>query len=459
MRFARSRAGMAALLVLALALVVALVLAARLDSPPAPPRHTLALPNGAALARAIGPGGIERHMAALQRIADRNGGNRSAGTRGYAESAAYVAARLRAAGWRVRELPSPFPWFGERSPPIVRIDGRRIRVATLRYSGSGFALATPTRVGAGCDKPDYARMPRNGIALVERGGCLLRKTALAAQRAGASAVAVYNTAVRGPALPATLLGPGVRIPVVGISRRAGGALSRAPTRMSVRVDGVKARRTDPAVIAELGQGGRVVMAGAHLDSVAQGPGVNDNGSGVGTLLDFAEKAGRARERPRARLRLAFWPAEELGLYGSRRYVRGLSRAERRSIAAYLNLDMIGSANGGRFLYDGTQGAARSAALAVRDLFRRRGVRLKHIDVGDSSDHGPFHQAGVPVLGLFSGAAESKSKTERRYWGGRAGRAFDACYHLRCDRLARVDRRTLSELSDGVAVALFRLGWR
>jgi hypothetical protein len=459
MRIARSRAGLAALLALVLAVAGGLLLAERAGRTAAPPRPALALPNAAALARAITPAAIERHMAALQRIATRNGGNRGAGTSGYRQSAAYAAGRLRAAGWRVRELPSPFPYFAERSPPLVRAGGRRLQAATLRFSGSGDALARPTPVGSGCGASDYGGLPRGGVALVARGGCLLRTTALAAERAGAGAVLVYNPGHAGPFLPATLLGPGLRIPVVGISRRGGAALALGLPRLRVRVNAGTARRTDANVIAELGGGARVVMAGAHLDSVPEGPGVNDNGSGVGTLLAFAEQAGRARPRPRARLRLAFWSAEELGLYGSRRYVRGLPRAGRRAIAAYLNLDMVGSANGGRFVYGGTRGAARVAALAVRGLYRHRGERLRRIDVGDSSDHGPFNQAGVPVLGLFSGAAETKTKAEARDWGGRAGRPFDACYHLRCDRLARVDRRTLSELSDGVAVALFRLGWR
>src|SRR4051812_27579180 len=122
MRIARSRTGLAVVGAIVLALVAALALAARLDRPSAKHRPRLPLPNAAALARAMKPQAIERHMAALQRIAARDGGNRSAGTRGYRGSAAYVAGRLRAAGWRVRELPSPFPWFGERSAPIVRID-------------------------------------------------------------------------------------------------------------------------------------------------------------------------------------------------------------------------------------------------------------------------------------------------------------------------------------------------
>lgn len=459
MRIARSRTGLAVVLALVLAVAGGLLLAERADRPTAPPRPKLALPNAAALARAITPAAIDRHMAALQRIATRNGGNRAAGTSGYRQSAGYVAGRLRAAGWRVRELPSPFPYFAERSPPFVRVGGRRLQVATLRFSGSGEARARPTPVGSGCSASDYRGMRDGGVALVARGGCLLRATALAAEHASAGAVLVYNPGHAGPFLPATLLGPGVSIPVVGISRRDGAALARRLPTVGVRVNAVTARRTDSTLVAELGDGRRVVMAGAHLDSVPEGPGINDNGSGVGTLLAFAEQAGRAGPRPRARLRLAFWSAEELGLYGSRRYVRRLPRAERPAIAAYLNLDMVGSANGGRFLYDGTRGGARVAALAVRRLYRGRGERLRRIDVGDSSDHGPFKQAGIPVLGLFSGAAETKSKAEARDWGGRAERPFDACYHLHCDRLARVDRRTVSELSDGVAVALFQLGWR
>ncbi len=36
---------------------------------------------------------------------------------------------------------------------------------------------------------------------------------------------------------------------------------------------------------------RVVMAGAHLDSVPEGPGINDNGSGVAALLEIAMRLG------------------------------------------------------------------------------------------------------------------------------------------------------------------------
>jgi Peptidase family M28 len=50
--------------------------------------------------------------------------------------------------------------------------------------------------------------------------------------------------------------------------------------------------------------GRVVMAGAHLDSVAAGPGINDNASGSATLLEIARRL--AGTRPAHTVRFAWW---------------------------------------------------------------------------------------------------------------------------------------------------------
>ncbi len=70
------------------------------------------------------------------------------------------------------------------------------------------------------------------------------------------------------------------------------------------------------VIAELpGKNmNNVVMAGAHLDSVPEGPGINDNGSGSAALLETALMM--AKLKPQNTLRFAWWGAEELGLVGS-----------------------------------------------------------------------------------------------------------------------------------------------
>ena len=39
---------------------------------------------------------------------------------------------------------------------------------------------------------------------------------------------------------------------------------------------------------------RVVVLGAHLDSVVDGPGMNDDGSGVAALLEIARWLGSTR---------------------------------------------------------------------------------------------------------------------------------------------------------------------
>ena len=65
-----------------------------------------------------------------------------------------------------------------------------------------------------------------------------------------------------------------------------------------------------------GDPNNVVMAGAHLDSVFAGPGINDNGSGSATLLEIGSRSRTLNIQPDQRLRFAWWGAEEEGLVGS-----------------------------------------------------------------------------------------------------------------------------------------------
>ena len=234
----------------------------------------------------------------------------------------------------------------------------------------------------------------------------------------------------------TLAVPGVGIPVVLVADER----ARDGATVSVDVVASSGRRVTHNVIAETpgGDGERVVMAGGHLDSVRGGPGINDNGSGVAALIEAAEAIGP--DPPGARVRLAFWGAEELGLLGSRHYVNSLDRAEQRRISAYLNFDMVGSPNAVPELYgDGDADLERVLRSAA-------GRSLGETEVGGASDHAPFEEAGVPVNGLYTGASES----------GPGGRPRDSCYHLSCDRAERVNRPVLLQMAHAAAEALRRL---
>jgi len=386
------------------------------------------------------------HLAALQRIADEHGGNRSAGTPGYDASADYVAVRLRDAGWEVQRQPVPFGYF-RLDRASLSVAGRSLERAmqfqVLSYSGSGRATGRLRDAGTGCSEDDFAGLGPRDIPLVDRGICFFRDKARNAERAGAGALVVSETVRTRRGVPSgTLAGPGVQIPVVLVSQRALGDHADG-ARASVAVEAVSRRGRTENVIAETpgGNADRVVMAGAHLDSVAGGPGINDNGSGVATLIEAAEAIGPRPEG--SKVRLGFWAAEELGLVGSRAYVRSLDPDERQSIRAYLNLDMVGSPNPVAELYrDGDPRLGRVLRRAV-------GRPLGGIAAGESSDHAPFQAAGIPINGLYTGSTERAP----------GGRARDPCYHLACDTADDVNRAVLLRMARATARALEALSAR
>ncbi len=214
-----------------------------------------------------------------------------------------------------------------------------------------------------------------------------------------------------------------------------------------------------------GDANDVLMVGAHLDSVARGPGINDNGTGSAAILEAALAVSRAGLRPDRHLRFAWWGAEELGLRGSRHYVTMLPEVERRKITGYLNFDMVGSPNPGYFLYDGDNsdgtgagpGPAGSAQIedTLEAYFASIGVPTRGTDFDGRSDYGPFIEHDIPAGGTFTGAEGRKTAAQVRLWGG-TPTAFDPCYHLACDTLSNVNDTALDRNADAIAYAVWEL---
>jgi aminopeptidase S len=211
-----------------------------------------------------------------------------------------------------------------------------------------------------------------------------------------------------------------------------------------------------------GDPGRVVVVGAHLDSVRKGPGVNDNGSGVGALLEIATRLGGSPPICNA-VRFAFWGSEEDDLEGSTYYVKRLSRDDRKRILLYLNLDMIASPNAGYFVLggegkivakSGPPGSAQLACVLVEHL-AANGVVAKTTALDRESDYAPFVDAGIPTGGVMAGDRRKKTGKQARRWGGRAGERFDPNYHKRRDRLDHLDRTALERFTRAVAGAVAR----
>ncbi|MFD5877925.1 M28 family metallopeptidase [Streptomyces yangpuensis] len=198
----------------------------------------------------------------------------------------------------------------------------------------------------------------------------------------------------------------------------------------------------------------VLMAGAHLDSVSSGAGINDNGSGSAAVLETALAVSRAGLQPTKHLRFGWWGAEELGLIGSKYYVNNLPTAERAKFAGYLNFDMIGSPNPGYFVYDDDP----TIEQTFKNYFSGIGVPTEIETEGDGrSDHASFKNVGIPVGGLFTGASNTKTSAQAQKWGGTAGQSFDRCYHSSCDNTANISDTALDRNTDAAAYAIWTLG--
>jgi Zn-dependent M28 family amino/carboxypeptidase len=203
-----------------------------------------------------------------------------------------------------------------------------------------------------------------------------------------------------------------------------------------------------------------VMAGAHLDSVPEGPGINDNGSGSSALIELAEQL--AKTRTPNKMRFAWWGAEEAGLVGSTYYVNNLSDDQLADLEMYLNFDMVGSPNYGLFIYDGDgsgfglvgpDGSDEIEALFER-YYAERDIPSEPTAFSGRSDYQAFINNGIPSGGLFTGAEGIKTAEQAEKWGGTAGIAYDPCYHQACDTIDNLSHEALDINSDAVAYVLY-----
>ena len=420
---------------------------------------------------------IMDHLAELQLIADANGGTRASGTPGTTRRSTYIAEQLEAVGYEVtiqeflfnsfRELSEPV--FEQVSPdPTVYVPGEDF--FTAEYSGSGDVEAPLQAVDlvlppgaeaststSGCEPEDFVDFTAGNIALVQRGTCDFSVKAQNAFDAGAVGVIIFNEGQEGrtETLNPTLGDAfSADLPVVGTSFEIGNELAALLEEGEVVIHLVTDTLIELDVptanlIAETptGRDDRVVMAGAHLDSVPDGPGIKDNGSGSATLLEIALQMADLGIETRNTVRFAWWGAEEAGLVGSQFYVDSLTKSEAKDIELYLNFDMIGSPNYARFIYDGSgdafgiKGPTGSGNIerVFEDYFSSQGLISEPTAFDGRSDYDAFITAGIPAGGLFTGAEDAKSEEQVDWYGGLAtfdGEpvSYDPCYHQACDSM-------------------------
>ena len=429
--------------------------------------------------------GVQAHLAALQAIADANGGSRVSGTPGYDASVDYVAGVLEEAGYDVTLHPVEYSAFIRVGPstlaqvapfPVSYVEGVDFRIFTQSDPGDVTApvSAVDLQLGlgnastSGCEPADFAGFPPGHIALMQRGTCTFQLKAENAAAAGATGAIIFNQGnepgrfglIGGQVGDAYAGG----IPVTEATYPLGEEWASTPGLvMRLHANVFRGDVTAHSVLAETRDGAddNVVMAGAGLDSAEGTPGINDNGSGVAALLEVARQM--ALVKPRNKVRFAFWAARQAGLIGSDEYVFGLPDEERAAIALYLNFDMIGSPNFAYFVYDGDgsefglAGPAGSGAIEsfFEGFYEDRGLPYEETTIAFRSDYAAFFDVGIPFGGLFTGAEGVKTPEQAALFGGVAGEQFDPCWGLACDTYDNVNQGALDVNADAVAASVLQ----
>ncbi|MEO5919943.1 MAG: M28 family peptidase [Pseudolysinimonas sp.] len=446
-------------------------------------------PGSAKLRKAVTAKNIEKHLAALQTIADQNGGIRAAGTPGHVASAEYIEAKLHKAGYETTRQEFSYDKtnldraeFSQLAPDPVDYTLTE-QFQPMDYSGEGDVSAAATAVDvniagdrantSGCEAEDFAAFPAGNIAILQRGSCSFAVKAANAEAAGASGVVVFNQGndVPGDDRFGVVLGTlgafGVNIPVLGTSFEIGETLVNATDpelRIVVETTTVTVNTFNVLASTEKGDPTKQVLVGAHLDSVTEGPGINDNGSGSAANLELAIQLAKTKTVPANQITFAWWSGEEDGLQGSNYFVSQLTDEEAANIALNLNFDMVASPNAVNFVYDGdgdafgTAGPEGSAEIeqVFNDYFDSQGTPYEPTAFDGRSDYFGFINAGIPAGGLFTGAEGIKTAEQAALFGGTAGAPYDPCYHQACDTKANISTATLETNADAIAHAVYTL---
>lgn len=298
----------------------------------------------------------------------------------------------------------------------------------------------------GCDESDYPSSVAGNIAFIKRGTCPFGTKSANAGKAGAIAAVVYNyedapvggtLGVPSPNHVATFgLSGGEAAPY--LAKLKGSEKVSATAYIDAEVNTIKTNN----IIAQTKYGDQdnCVMLGGHSDSVAEGPGVNDDGSGSVTVLEVAKQLSRFRVNNC--VRFAWWSGEEEGLLGSDFYANTLSAEENQKIRLFMDYDMLASPNFAYQVYDARDKVNPAGSQALRDLYvdwyGKNGVNFTYIPFDGRSDYDGFIRNGIPAGGIATGAEGIKTKKEVAMFGGEDGVPYDVCYHQLCDNMSNLN---------------------
>jgi len=145
-----------------------------------------------------------------------------------------------------------------------------------------------------------------------------------------------------------------------------------------------------AVLTIPGKSKKKIVVGAHFDSWDISQGAVDNGVGIAVLYEIARNLSRFKEYEYT-IELVWFNAEELGLWGSKRYVE----KHKNEVALAINLDMPGDPTGFNIMGFNFLDSIVNAVVNQLDGYWLKGGVVSQ--PWTNSDHMYFMFEGIPVI--------------------------------------------------------------
>ncbi|KAE9970953.1 hypothetical protein EG328_005969 [Venturia inaequalis] len=317
---------------------------------------------------------------------------------------------------------------------------------------------------------DYPQLITGKIALISRGTCTFALKSAIAGKMGAVGAIVFNNAPNATGTVDLYANSsqiyGTVVPTVTISGEDGASFANAikagnAPRASLQTYTVLNNVTTNNVLAHSKHGDQnnILQLGAHSDSVEEGPGINDNGSGVSSLIEVAKLLSSYRIHNS--VRFSWWSGEEPGQLGAEYFVTTLTEAEKKKIRLYLNFDMMASPNYQFEIFDGDGSSynitgppgSGAAEKLFENYFDDRHLNHTPAVFDGRSDYKPFQEAGIAIGGLFAGADENKTREGVEKFGGIEGQPLDPNLHSPADIVSNLNTTAFLINTQGIAHAV------
>lgn len=369
---------------------------------------------------------------------------RVAGTEQEDRAVEFIVERFTEFGYKPEVQAFSYKKYTSPHTVALSIEGfnGKLTPNVLEYSDNGKVSGEIIPVGLGKVDELQKLNLSNKIALIQRGDISFAEKVTNAIKNGAVGVILYNNepGVIGASLGETT---DVHIPVVLLTKEEGENLIKHKEKNhrlfgTLSVIGATTNQyTSHNVVAvkeatTIEETNDIIVIGSHHDSVAEGPGANDDASGSAMTLELARILKNIPSS--SEIRFITFGAEEDGLLGSSHYVQNLSANEKKRIVANFNLDMVGSDSAGELTLQTSDGKPNLVTDLSQTASRKLNGEATPYNQGERSDHVSFAEAGIPAA-LFIHYPTEK-------W-----------YHTAEDSIDKISKEKLQDVAEIIALAV------